>query len=82
MKSIEEFVDSLYKGVDGKPKEISDFKEEMKSHLIETVNELKSEGKTEEESLEIAFKRFGDSGVITNGLFKLFHRQRSLLNLF
>ena len=76
MVSIDEFVNSLYKGVNGSQKEIKDFKEEMKSHLIETVNELKHEGKTEEDSLKIAFERFGDSTVITNGLFKLFHKQK------
>lgn len=74
MVSINEFVDSLYKGVNGNEKEIKDFKEEMKAHLIETVNELKNEGKTEEESLKIAYERFGDSKAINNGLFKLFHR--------
>lgn len=76
MVGIDEFVDSLYKGVHGREKEINDFKEEMKSHLIETVNELKSEGKTEEESLKIAYERFGDSKVINNGLFKLFNKQK------
>ena len=79
MKSIEEFVDSLYKGVNGKSEEISGFKEEMKLHLIETVDELKKQGKTEEESLEIAFERFGDSSVITIGLFKLFKKQRKFI---
>lgn len=79
MKSIDEFVDYLYKGVNGKSEEISGFKEEMKSHLIETVNELKKQGKTEEESLEIAFERFGDSSVIKIGLFKLFHKQRKFI---
>lgn len=79
MVSIDEFVNSLYKGVNGSQKEIKDFKEEMKSHLIETVNELKHEGKTEEESLKIAFERFGDSTVITNGLFKLFHKQKKFI---
>lgn len=79
MVSIDEFVDSLYKGVNGSEKEIKDFKEEMKAHLIETVNELKNEGKTEEESLKIAYERFGDSKVINNGLFKLFHKQKKFI---
>ena len=79
MKNIEEFVDSLYKGVNGKSEEISGFKEEMKAHLIETVNELKNEGKTEEESLKIAYERFGDIKVINTGLFKLFHKQKKFI---
>lgn len=79
MVSIEEFVDSLYKGVNGKSKEVDELKEEMKSHLIETVNELKKQGKTEEESLKIAYERFGDTSVITSGLFKIFHKQRKFI---
>jgi len=79
MESIEEFVESLYKGVNGKSQEISSLKEEMKSHLIETVNELKKQGKTEKESLEIAFERFGDSRLISIGLFKLFNKQRKFI---
>ncbi|KOR26125.1 permease prefix domain 1-containing protein [Clostridium sp. L74] len=79
MISIDEFVDSLYKGINGNEKEIKDFKEEMKEHLIETVNELKSEGNTEEESLKIAYERFGDVKVINNGLFKLFNKQKKFI---
>jgi hypothetical protein len=79
MMSINEFVDSLYKGINGSEKEIKDFKEEMKAHLVETVNELKNEGKTEEESLKIAYERFGESKVIHNGLFKLFNKQKKFI---
>lgn len=79
MKSIEQFVNSLYKGVDEKSEEISGFKEEMKTHLIETVKELKKEGKTEEESLKIAYERFGDVKIINTGLLNLFHKQKKFI---
>lgn len=79
MKSIEEFVDSIYKGVGGKSEEIIGFKEEMKLHLIETVDELKKEGKTEDESLKIAYERFGEIKVMNVGLLKLFHKQRKFI---
>lgn len=81
MMTIDEFIDSLYKGVNGSKKEIGEFKEEMKIHLVETVNELKRDGKTEEESLKIAYERFGDSKLIHNGLFKLFNRQKKFIRL-
>lgn len=79
--SIDEFVDSLYNGINGSEKEIKDFKEEMKSHLVETVNELKDEGKTEEESLKIAYERFGERKIINNGLFKLFNKQKQFIRI-
>lgn len=81
MMAIDEFIDSLYRGVNGSTKEIGEFKEEMKIHLVETVNELKRDGKTEEESLRIAYERFGDSKLIHNGLFKLFNRQKKFIRL-
>lgn len=81
MMSIDEFVDSLYNGINGSEKEIKDFKEEMKSHLVETVNELKDEGKTEEESLKIAYERFGERKIINNGLFKLFNKQKQFIRI-
>lgn len=79
MISIDEFINSLYKGVSGEEKEITEFKEEMKVHLVETVNELKHEGKTDEESLKIAYERFGDSKIINNGIFKLFNKQKKFI---
>ncbi|ABR35696.1 permease prefix domain 1-containing protein [Clostridium beijerinckii] len=79
MKSIDQFVDSLYKGVDGNLEEISAFKEEMKAHLIETVKELKKDGKTEEESLRIAYERFGEIKIINTGLLNLFHKQKKFI---
>ncbi|MBV4417221.1 hypothetical protein KM803_08885 [Clostridium tyrobutyricum] len=81
MMYIEEFIDSLYRGVNGSKKEIQEFKEEMRIHLTETVNELKSQGKTEEESLKIAYERFGDSNLIHKGLFKLFNRQKKFTRI-
>lgn len=79
MKSIEEFIDSLYKGINGNEKEIQELKEEMKTHLFETVNELKLKGNTEEESLKIAYERFGDNNLLATGLFKLLNKQRAFI---
>lgn len=60
MKKIEEYVDKLYLNAKGNAKEIRDLKMEMKSHLIETVEELKSEGHSEDEAIQIAKERFGE----------------------
>ena len=64
MKEIDVFIDSVYQNVGGNKKEIQDLKAEMKSHLIEAVHELKAEGKTEQEAIEIAINRFGGEKVI------------------
>ena len=49
MKEIDEFVNNIFNNFDNK--ETSDLKEEIQSHLIEAVTELKSEGKTENEAI-------------------------------
>ncbi|MCM3599066.1 permease prefix domain 1-containing protein [Metabacillus idriensis] len=81
MKQIDEFVNSIYENVSGK--EAAEMKEEMRNHLIETVEELKAEGKIEEEAISIAIKRFGDGKQITKGLLSLFKAQNKVVkNLF
>lgn len=60
MKRIEEFVDSMYLNVEGNQQEIHELKAEMKNHLLEAVYELKAEGKTEQQAITMAIKRFGE----------------------
>lgn len=81
MKQIDEFVDSIYANVDGD--EAKELKEEMRGHLVETVAELKANGKTEQEAIDIAISRFGDQNQIKRGLFQLFKSQSKVIkNLF
>ncbi|MGM7683001.1 permease prefix domain 1-containing protein [Cytobacillus sp. Hm23] len=73
MKQIELFVDSVYKNAGGNKKEIQELKTEMKSHLLEAIHELKTEGKSEQESIEIAIERFGgekEMRLVVSQLFK------------
>jgi len=77
MKKIDQFVNSIYSDVGGK--EAKEMKEEMRTHLIETVEDLKVEGKTEQEAIEIALNRFGDEKQITKGLFSLFKEQNTIV---
>ena len=81
MKQIDEFVDLIYSDVKGK--EAKELKQEMRSHLLEAVSELKVEGKSEKEAIDIAISRFGDEKQITKGLFTLFKTQNNVIkNLF
>lgn len=76
MKKIDLYIDSLYKHMDENSEEIQALKEEMKNHLLQTVAELKAEGKGEEESFEIAINRFGESRQIEKELTKIFKVQK------
>ncbi|PED68655.1 hypothetical protein CN680_16975 [Bacillus pseudomycoides] len=77
MKEIDVFIDSVYQNVGGNKKEIQDLKAEMKSHLIEAVHELKAEGKTEQEAIEIAINRFGGEKVMRATVRQLFQAQKT-----
>jgi hypothetical protein len=81
MKQIDEFVNSIYDNVSGN--EAKELKEEMRSHLLEAVADLKEEGKSEREAIIIAISRFGDGEQITKGLFSLFKAHNQVVkNLF
>jgi len=76
MKEIEAFVDSVYQNVGGNIKEIQELKTEMKSHLLEAVHELKIEGKSENEAIEIAIERFGGETEMRSVVGQLFKAQK------
>lgn len=73
MKQIDKYVNSVYKHVGGNKEEIEALKYEMKNHLLELIEELKSEGKSEEESISIAINRFGEENQIENELIGIFN---------
>lgn len=77
MKQIEVFVDSVYQNVGGNIKEIQELKAEMKNHLLEAVYELKIEGKSEKEAIEIAIDRFGGEKEMRSVVGQLFKAQKT-----
>jgi cytochrome c-type biogenesis protein CcmH/NrfF len=84
MKEIDEYLKLLYKSLNASDQEIVDFKEEMKDHLLESVHELQAEGKSPQESIQIAIERFGDPSQINRELPKILmvsHRRFSKLLL-
>ncbi|MGG0848508.1 permease prefix domain 1-containing protein [Peribacillus simplex] len=76
MNQIEEYVHSVYRNVDGDKEEIEELKQEMRSHLLEAVYELKENGVSEEEANRIAIENFGDKKHIIKGLSEFFNVQK------
>lgn len=68
MREIDNYIDLLYKNFDKTSEINEELKEEMKSHLIDTVEELKEEGFSEKESIKIALDRFGEISEIRGEL--------------
>jgi hypothetical protein len=76
MKQIEAFVDSVYQNAGGNKKEIKELKAEMRSHLLEAAHELKKEGKTEQEAVQLAIERFGGEQEMRSEISQLYHKQK------
>lgn len=76
-RKIDEYVDQVYRHAKGKEQEIQELKLEMKNHLLETVQELQAEGKTEEQAVQIAKERFGEVTELRNLVNQLFERQKN-----
>jgi hypothetical protein len=72
MEQVDKYVNSVYRHVGGNKEEIIILKEEMRDHLLQIIEELKSEGKSEDESISIAIKSFGEESQIENELLGVF----------
>ncbi|WP_085505172.1 permease prefix domain 1-containing protein [Thalassobacillus devorans] len=59
MKTVDDYVNQLYKQADPKHPDTIEIKEETRVHLNESVDELKKEGYSEERALQTAIERFG-----------------------
>ncbi|MFP7478008.1 permease prefix domain 1-containing protein [Terribacillus saccharophilus] len=76
MKQVEEYVNKVYRNAKGNKDEIQDLKSEMKSHLLESVHELISEGKNEDEAVDIAIERFGKENELRSLINQVFQTQK------
>lgn len=78
MKQIDDYLNQLYKGLYSS--EAKESKKEMRMHILEVVNELISEGKNENEAIEMALNRFGEKEYLNGGLYSLFNSQKKFSN--
>lgn len=78
MKQIDKYVNDIYKDVAGDKQEIQELKQEMRSHLLEAVEELKEKGKTEDDAVRLAIENFGSKHQLVKGLSEFFKVQRKL----
>lgn len=78
MKVVDEYISNLYKNTNESIGDNNFLKEEMRTHLIDTINELKSEGISEEESVEIAIDRFGELDEVNTQLVNVLGKKPTL----
>ncbi|WP_052342677.1 permease prefix domain 1-containing protein [Bacillus sp. EB01] len=64
MERINQFLDELYKESSLSLREKEEMKEEMRTHLLEHIEEAKSKGLTEDEAVSEALEQFGGEADI------------------
>lgn len=70
MERIDKYLNKLYRGE--KTKKAYELKHEMKQHLLDSVEELKNEGYSESEAIELAIQEFGDENSLKEDLTHFF----------
>lgn len=78
MNRIEEYVENIYKDFDVTYEEVRFMMEEVKTHLYEEVEELKSQGLSEEESINRAISNFGQDKYVIGEMNNILKRQYKL----
>jgi len=81
MNKIEAYINFICENSRGSKREIEDLKQEMRSHLTLTVQELMADGKNEQESIELAISRFGGKNQIQDELAHVFSIQKKFGNV-
>lgn len=76
MKQIDEYINHVFKHINGNSHEIKELKEEMRTHLLEAVNELQAGGRTCDESVLIAIKRFDENNQLNYEIKNIFHKHK------
>ncbi|MDP4094046.1 MAG: permease prefix domain 1-containing protein [Bacillota bacterium] len=79
MERIDEYIDSIFNNADMRDKMTSELKNEMKKHLIDSAEELKANGISEDESINISIERFGEINEIRESFFQVIGINRKLL---
>jgi disulfide oxidoreductase YuzD len=77
MEKLDEYVELVCKNLKGNDDEIAIMKQEMKNHLLQSVEELKLQGKSQEDSIKIAMDRFGEVDILKNQLKEIYNVQKS-----
>lgn len=73
MNKLDKYIETIYKDLDSKNENLEDLKLDMKNNLLEAVNELKSEGYTESESIDIVINRMGSSEDLKSEISNIFN---------
>lgn len=77
MGKLDDYINLVCKNLKGNNEEIDIIRQEMKNHLFQSVEDLKSQGKSQEESINIAIDRFGQVDILKKQLKEIYNVQKS-----
>jgi hypothetical protein len=77
MERLNEYINSVCKNLKDDDGEIDVMRQEMKNHLLQSVEDLKAQGKSEKESINIAIDRFGEADILKRQLKQIYNVQRN-----
>lgn len=77
MDKLDKYINSVCKNLKGNNEEIIIMKQELKNHLLQSVEDLKAQGKSQEESIDIAIDRFGEIDILKKQLKEVYNVQKS-----
>lgn len=75
MERIDKYVDTIYRDFDKTDKETKILIEETKSHLYDEIEDLKTQGFSNEESIEKAILNFGKENSVTSEMNYILRKQ-------
>lgn len=81
MSKIEKYLNDIYSNLDPNDTETKILKEEMKFHLYDKISDLIQEGYTNEESIDIAIKSFGDENSVKSDIKTIIKSQSKYTNI-
>lgn len=81
MNRIEEYIENIYKNFDKNDEETKILKEEMKAHLFEELEEMKKDGLTEDESINIIISKFGGEKAVISKLSLILKKRDTFLKI-
>jgi hypothetical protein len=77
MKEVDAYINSVFRCVKSNNSEIKELKEEMKNHLVDKINELMQEGKSESESIYEAIEEFDRNNELKSEIQNVYKTKRN-----
>lgn len=77
MDKLDRYINSICNKLKGRSEEITIVRQEIKNHLLQSVEELEKQGKSHDESIDIAINKFGQVDILKEQLKQVYTIEKS-----